>query len=259
MPSTLYASGKRCTRSLVVATAADRKCPLLYISDRNSGHGFLVDSGAEISVVPPSGKDTRSGKRGESLTAANGSNIKAYGTRTIHLLVNTRRFKWTFTIADVSQPLLEADFLRAHALLVDIKGRRLIDSKTFESMELHCALLLAPQLGSVTASDNEFARILAAYPDVVKPHFHSAMPKHGRSPRSRTFTSQSRCHSQLSETNYCERTARVCWHGNFLTPFRASSRQYHGISFQTPSWQVKGALMERCCLGRLREHQGGAS
>ncbi|KAK3884912.1 hypothetical protein Pcinc_010841 [Petrolisthes cinctipes] len=46
-------------------------------------------------------------------------------------------------------------------------------------MTLHCAHLPAPQLGSVTASDNDFARILAAFPDVVKPHFHSAMPKHG--------------------------------------------------------------------------------
>ena len=179
MPSTLHASEKRCTRSSVVATAAGRKRPLLYISDRHSGRRFLVDSGAEISVVPPSGKDTRSGKRGESLTAANGNNIKTYGTRTIQVLVNARRFKWTFTIADVSQPLLGADILREHALLVDMKGRRLIDSKMFESMELHCALLPAPQLGSVTASDNEFARILAAYPDAVKPHFHSAMPKHG--------------------------------------------------------------------------------
>ncbi|KAK3892964.1 hypothetical protein Pcinc_003143 [Petrolisthes cinctipes] len=46
-------------------------------------------------------------------------------------------------------------------------------------MTLHCAHLPAPQLGSVTDSDNDFARILAAFPDVVKPHFHSAMPKHG--------------------------------------------------------------------------------
>ncbi|KAK3875588.1 hypothetical protein Pcinc_019547 [Petrolisthes cinctipes] len=60
-----------------------------------------------------------------------------------------------------------------------MKGRRLIDYKTFASMTLHCAHLPAPQLGSVTASDNDFARILAAFPDVVKPHFHSAMPKHG--------------------------------------------------------------------------------
>lgn len=46
-------------------------------------------------------------------------------------------------------------------------------------MTLHCAHLPAPQLGSVTASDNDFAKILAAFPDVVKPHFQSAIPKHG--------------------------------------------------------------------------------
>ena len=70
-------------------------------------------------------------------------------------------------------------FLCAHSLLVDMKGRRLIDSKTFESMELYCALLPAPQLDSVAASDNEFAKISADYLKVVKEHFHSTMPKLG--------------------------------------------------------------------------------
>lgn len=127
-------------------------------------------------MVPPSGKETRSGKRCVSLKAANGINIKTFGSRTIHLHINNHRYKWKFTIADVSQPLLGTDFLRAHGLLTDMKGRRLIDYKTFASMTLHCAHLPAPQLGSVTASDNNYAGILAAFPDIVQPHFHSACP-----------------------------------------------------------------------------------
>ncbi|KAK3892977.1 hypothetical protein Pcinc_003156 [Petrolisthes cinctipes] len=88
MPPTLHTSGKRDTRSSIATAADGHTHMLLYISDRHSGRRFLVDSGAEISVVPPSGKETRSGKRGVFL-------------------------------------------------------------------------------------------ILAAFPDVVKPHFYSAMPKHG--------------------------------------------------------------------------------
>ena len=57
--------------------------------------------------------------------AANGSNIRTYGKRTLTLQFNKRCFKWTFTIAEVSQPLLGADFLRAHSIFVDLKGQRL--------------------------------------------------------------------------------------------------------------------------------------
>ncbi|XP_045101326.1 uncharacterized protein LOC123498228 [Portunus trituberculatus] len=161
-----------------MSTAAGQK-HLLYISDRPSGRRFLIDTGAEVSVLPPSSKDVRSGKRSGPLTAANGSIIKTYGTRMIHLHIKSRRLKWTFTIADVSQALLGADFLRAHSLLIDTKGRRLVESKTFESIQLSCVLLPAPQLGSVTASANAFAKILAQFPDIVEPQFNSAMPKHG--------------------------------------------------------------------------------
>ncbi len=43
------------------------------------------------------------------------------------LYVNDRHLKWTFTITDVSQPLIGAHFLHAHSLLVDMKGRRIVD------------------------------------------------------------------------------------------------------------------------------------
>ena len=139
---------KRHNRPSVVASAAGRK-PLLYIWDHRSGRRFLVDTGAEVSVIPPSGIDTRSGNIGTPLTAANRSSIKTYGVRTIPLTFDFNRFKWEFIIADVSQPLLGADFLRAHSLLVDVKGQRLVNSKTFESMALHHANFTAPHLGSI--------------------------------------------------------------------------------------------------------------
>ncbi|KAK3873158.1 hypothetical protein Pcinc_021809 [Petrolisthes cinctipes] len=111
MSTTLHASGKRLGRPSVVAAAAGQKHHLLYIWDRHSGRRFLVDTGAEVSVLPPSSTDTRSSKNGPPLTATNGSNIRTYGVHTIPLNFNSWRFKWIFTIADVSQPLLGADFL----------------------------------------------------------------------------------------------------------------------------------------------------
>ena len=127
----LHVSGKRPGRPLVAMAVGQNKTRLLYAWDRNSGRRFLVDTGAEVSVFPASMADRRSGRQGLQLTAANGSNICTYGKRTIPLRFNKHCFQWTFTIAQVSQPLLGADFLRAHALLVDIKGQRLINASDY--------------------------------------------------------------------------------------------------------------------------------
>ncbi|KAK8397547.1 hypothetical protein O3P69_004364 [Scylla paramamosain] len=82
---------------------------------------------------------------------------------------NTRRFKWTFTIADVSRPLLGADFLRAHSLLVI---QRHLNQLTFATP---CNQRL---ISTLSCSNNVYAKILMDYPDIVKPQFHLAVPKH---------------------------------------------------------------------------------
>lgn len=146
MPTTLHASRKRLGRLSVMATAVSRKHHRLYTWDRHSGRRFLVDVEAEVSILPPLSTNTRSLKKGPPLTAINSSNIRTFGVRTIPLNFNSCCFKWTFTIAA---------FLRAHSMLVDEKGQRLVNSETFESIALHHAELTALHLGSVTSSDNE--------------------------------------------------------------------------------------------------------
>lgn len=146
MPTTLHASRKRLGRLSVMATAASQKHHRLYTWDRHSGRRSLVDMEVEVSILPPLSANTRSLKKGPPLTAINSSSIRTFGVRTIPLNFNSCCFKWTFTIAD---------FLRAHSLLVDEKGQRLVNSETFESIALHHAELTAPHLGSVTSSDNE--------------------------------------------------------------------------------------------------------
>ncbi|KRZ68162.1 hypothetical protein T10_13448 [Trichinella papuae] len=72
---------------------------------------------AELSVVPPRSIQMCTAVPARSLLAANNSNQD-----------------WTFTVADVSQLLLGADFLRAHSLLLDVKTQRYVDSETFHSI-----------------------------------------------------------------------------------------------------------------------------
>lgn len=46
-----------------------------------------------------------------NLYAANGSRVNAYGSRIINLNLGLRRsFSWKFIIADVSMPMIGADF-----------------------------------------------------------------------------------------------------------------------------------------------------
>lgn len=59
--------------------------------------------------------------------AVNGSEIKTYGTKTLNVDFNLRRpYRWTFVtlMADVKQPILGADFLGHHKLLVDIDKKK---------------------------------------------------------------------------------------------------------------------------------------
>ena len=52
---------------------------LFYITDHNTGLRLLVDTGAEVSIVPPSASEHKYPQVGFSLLAANNSPIATYG------------------------------------------------------------------------------------------------------------------------------------------------------------------------------------
>ena len=112
--------GKRQGRSSIVAQTAGRVEGLFFLYDRISKRRFLVDTGAEVSVIPASGLDARTRRPGPLLLAANGSSIRTYGTSTLSLRFDSNTYEWNFVIADVSRPLLGADFLRSNSLLVNL-------------------------------------------------------------------------------------------------------------------------------------------
>ena len=45
----------------------------------------------------------------------------------MQLVLDNRRFQWTFLLATVQCPIISVDFLRAHQLLVDPFNNRLLD------------------------------------------------------------------------------------------------------------------------------------
>ncbi len=104
---------------------------LFFITDHNCNLRFLVDTGAEVSLVPPSSTERTHPQNGFSLQAANNSPIATFGKRSLTLDIHLQRpFPWIFTVADVQNPIIGADFLNYFHLLVDIRHRKLIDTLT---------------------------------------------------------------------------------------------------------------------------------
>ncbi|GBN36346.1 hypothetical protein AVEN_222186-1 [Araneus ventricosus] len=124
-------AGKLEGQTLMAADVKGQNNCRLVIHDRPSGLNFLVDTGADISVVPPSSAERCKPKSLLNLLAANGTKINTYGTRNLSLNIGLRRiFPWSFIIADVSRPILGADFLTHYGIIIDLKSKCLKDQQT---------------------------------------------------------------------------------------------------------------------------------
>ena len=130
--------GKRQGRPPVVRAAAGLlKTKTLSISERLSGRLFLADSGADVSVFPATESDKLASDGSCSLRAANGTGIMTYGTSTRHLDFPGANLKHKFVLADVTRPLLGADFFYAHGLCVNFEDKRifrLVDNRMVYSI-----------------------------------------------------------------------------------------------------------------------------
>nr|VZI48402.1 unnamed protein product [Spirometra erinaceieuropaei] len=151
---------KRPRQPVIATTAAGPSRPsrLFFINDKSSGFRFLVDIGAEVSVIPPLRRHRLKPSQ-FSLQAANSTTISTYGQRSLTLdLGLRRRFQWVFIEADVKSPIIGADFLSSFGLTVDVRHRRLIDT----TIQLFAIATLTTDRGSQFQSSlfREFTRLL---------------------------------------------------------------------------------------------------
>ena len=131
-------SGQALTTTSVPGLSTSR---LLHILDPNNHLTFLVDTGAAVSVLPPSATDRKHPQPHFNLQAANGSTIPTFGRKSLTLNLGLRRsLPWIFVVADVSKPILGADCLHHFHLSVDLNKRTLVDNTT----QLTIAGVLAP-------------------------------------------------------------------------------------------------------------------
>ncbi|GFW63176.1 hypothetical protein TNCV_581161 [Trichonephila clavipes] len=151
----------------------------LFLLDRKSGQKFLIDSGSEICVIPPSPTMNKSPQSNFSLFAANNTKIPAYGMVRKELNLGLRRpFIWTFIIADVSSPIIGADFLKHFNLLIDLKKKGLVDVETSIFTPCVFSNIVQPSILTVDANIS-FKNILSEYSDLSNPSLISKSASHG--------------------------------------------------------------------------------
>lgn len=138
---------------------------------------FLVDTGAQVSVIPPTHAD-RSKIQGLSLSAVNRTAIATFGTRSLTLNLGLcQTFHWIFIIANIQQPLLGADFLHLFGLLVDLLRRKLVDTHT----HLHTPCTIArvssptPTFPTCPVTD-EYTALLTKFPQLTRLHNYHDQP-----------------------------------------------------------------------------------
>ncbi|GFU66219.1 retrovirus-related Pol polyprotein from transposon 297 [Trichonephila clavipes] len=151
----------------------------LFLLDRKSGQKFLIDSGSEMCVIPPSPTMNKSPQSNFSLFAVNNTKIPAYGMVRKELNLGLRRpFIWTFINADVSSPIIGADFLKHFNLLIDLKKKGLVDVETSLFTSCDFSNIVQPSILTVDANIS-FKNILLEYPNLSNPSLISKSASHG--------------------------------------------------------------------------------
>ena len=71
-------SGKLESRSPLASAAAGPSLSSISVRDKLSNKLFPNDSGADVSLLPPTAADRARGDSGKPLTAVNGSKVRSY-------------------------------------------------------------------------------------------------------------------------------------------------------------------------------------
>ncbi|XP_026328783.1 uncharacterized protein LOC113236802 [Hyposmocoma kahamanoa] len=150
----------------------------LFVTDKVTKFKFLLDTGSDLSCFPRKLLSTQCKVSDYTLSAANGTSIKTYGSRTFSLNLGLRReFRWNFTIADVETAIIGSDFLAYFNLLPDCRNKLLRDGST--RLSVPASICNVSQLSvKAVVSDNKFARLLLDFPEITKPPGLPRVVKH---------------------------------------------------------------------------------
>ena len=142
------------------APVMTKSCSLLpHIKDKESGLLFLLDSGAEISLVKPLPHEHRNQQASNPLVTVNGAPIATFGFRTMYISFDkVTTFRWIFVIADVSNNIIGA--------VASMKLVRAGCNSRWELQTKNIAHISAPK--TFLPSDR-YLELLASFPDLTTP------------------------------------------------------------------------------------------
>ncbi|XP_072380703.1 uncharacterized protein [Diabrotica undecimpunctata] len=142
---------KRSKGAVMAATAAPHIPRRLFITDSALQLQFLIDTGADLSVLP---RKICTGTQPSTvcLYSATGSCIQTYGQKQLTLNLGLGQpVTWTFVVADVTTPILGADFLTYHGISVDMRNKRLVSPSMSNSITCVSRRVRVPEVGLSTA------------------------------------------------------------------------------------------------------------
>ena len=162
-----------------ISVQCDAVNSLCFLNDNLSNRLFLIDTGAELSVVPATNLDKQFKPPTRPLIAANGSSIATYGKRKLQFQIGSETFEWNFTIAAVERPLLGADFLRHSGLLVDVRSGKLVRPDTYQVLQLSTAVFTQNSISAGPVAPNSCEAVVHEFPTLLTPTFDLPSVQHG--------------------------------------------------------------------------------
>ncbi|GFW09579.1 hypothetical protein TNCV_3996851 [Trichonephila clavipes] len=138
----------------------------LFVTDKNTGLRFLVDSGADLSIIPASCKNKIC------------DSFKLYAAGVTLNLGLRREFLFPFIIAKVDKGIIGTDFLKKFNLLIDIRNKQLIDGITNLHVKGKISSILQENKINIMDKTSKFSNILLQYSDLMKPNLLGTNTKH---------------------------------------------------------------------------------
>ena len=170
--------GKRVKSTSVAVKVDEDQSPLPHVLDIKIGTKFLVDTGAEVSIIRPTRIDQSFKSYDRSLFAANHSPIATYGNKPLTLqLGSQQKFSWIFIVADVKYIIIGSDFLTHFGMTVNFNKKCLVFENT-KSIPLIFEMASKVDYPISFVSENKFSDVLLNYPEVTCPRDKLNKVKH---------------------------------------------------------------------------------
>ena len=130
-------------------------------------------------MLPATAHDRKFHEPNKNLNAANGSCIETFGKIRRQVVLDNLTYNHEFYIADVTRPILGADFFRSHNLAIDVRGARLYNMANGRNHNAQSSHHNVSVSGLSTRQQTEYDAILCQFPSILTPNFRTAGSKHG--------------------------------------------------------------------------------